>query len=148
MSFFVKCLDGLKEKIIQRSPRGKKVLPIIVKILTLDHQRLVEIVVFMVTKVYSCIAAGRCFKLPSMSQAHIWRTFHVMRNCDELNSVWKRFTVRNDIAGDESQLLLQLLLDRFLKAMIKNKGRRSLSMPNAAPSLGQREQNARSTNNQ
>ncbi len=49
----------------------------------------------------------------------------------------------NNITLDESRLLLQLLMDRLLKALIKNEGKRAPSTCDApAPPLNQMEQNA------
>ena len=83
-----------------------------------------------------------CYRLPSTSQGYVWRLFQGLRNSDEIAFVWNVFVTQSSIVGDETQLLLQLLMDRFLKALIRNEGRRSSSVSNIAHSLNDREQNA------
>ena len=138
----MKCLESLtQEKAIQRSPWGKKVHTVISQILTINRQKLVATAVVVITKVYSCINVGKQHRLPSTSQSYVWKAFHAMRTSDEMSSIWNAFVTHNSIAHDESQLLLQLLMDRLLKALIKNEGRRVPSTSNT-PTLNQREQNA------
>ncbi len=64
-----------------------------------------------------------------------------MRNSDEMDIIWNAFIIRYNINLDESRLLLQLLMDRLLKAFIKNEGKRAPSTCDAPP-LNQMEQNA------
>ena len=83
-----------------------------------------EIAVSLVTKLHTCIISGERRRLPSAVQGCVWSSFHKLRNSDGINQVWTAFmTVLKppEPCQVESQLALQLLMDRVLKKMLKNK---------------------------
>ncbi len=92
VGFFLNCLSSIcEETIIQRSPRGQKVLVVLAELKKGDPKYLADIAVTLLSRVYSCIAAGKTYRLPSMSQACVWRLFHEMRNSEGIRALWKNF---------------------------------------------------------
>ena len=87
--FFLKCLSSLhEEKIVQRSPIGQKVLLLLAE---LEKTKLAGIALTLLSRVYSCIAMGKNYKLPSTSQACVWESFHQMRNSVSVRTSWNDF---------------------------------------------------------
>ena len=90
---------------------------------TMKQENISDIAIFLITQVNTCLVAGRKHKLPSAAKAYVWSTFHQLRNSKQVKQVWSTFTQAQIIEAhrEESQLTLQLLLDRLLKQLIKNK---------------------------
>lgn len=125
-TLFLSCVSALKgEPIIQRSPRGKRVQELLCYIEKMCEEVCVtEIAVSLVTKLYTCIISGEKRMLPSAVQGCVWSSFHKLRNSDGINQVWTAFMTMlkaPEPCRVESQLALQLLMDRVLKKMLKNK---------------------------
>lgn len=122
--FFLACVSSLKEEeLIRRSPRGKRMKPLLEAILVTEQDKIASIAVPIVNMVHSCLVAGKKHKLPSASEASVWSTFHNLRQSHPLKLVWSTF-VSNEIPephNGESEVALQLIVDRLLKKLIKNK---------------------------
>ncbi len=91
-----------EETIIKRSPRGQKVLVVLKKG---DPKYLADIAVTLLSRVYSCIAAGKTYRLPSYSTSlcmHVWRLFHEMRNSEGIRALWKNFIALHTFSAVES----------------------------------------------
>ena len=54
----------------------------ITQLVKLDHKKLADIAVTIISRAYSCIAAGKGYKLPSVSQGCVWKSFHQIRNSE------------------------------------------------------------------
>ena len=62
--FFLTCAKNLSmEKVMRRSPNGKKVNVILEKILELEERELVKVAILLGDKVGACIIAGKKIKL-------------------------------------------------------------------------------------
>ena len=137
LQFFQSCMSNLKtEKIIQHSPRGKKTTDLLQYLEQLEHEQLVDISIHLIEKISSCITVSQ-HRMPSSPEGNMWSTFHQLCSSDEMQKVWSRFIARSippHVSVGESQLVLQLLLDRILKKLLKNqekatkKGMKALTM--------------------
>lgn len=68
--------------------------------------------------------SGDKHKLPSAAQGQVWSMFHKLRNSPKVNRAWCSFVTTIEAPEPcqvESQLALQLLMDRVLKKVLKNK---------------------------
>ena len=114
-----------EEEIIKRSPRGKKVREILHYLEKhCDRPIFTEIAVTVITKLQSCIDSGNKYKLPSISQGCMWNAFHKLRNSDDMKRVWSTFVAAMEVPQPcctESQLAMQLMMDRVLKKMIEKR---------------------------
>ena len=143
VGFFFNCLSSIgEETTIQRSSRGQKVLIVLAELKKGDPKYLADIAITLLSRVYSCIAAGKTYRLPSISQACVWRLFHQMRNSEGVRTLWKNFIALHTFPAAESNLT-QLLLDQMLKAMLKNEAQASAVISSSTvPPLSPREKNA------
>lgn len=82
-----------------------------------------DIAAHLMSIVNKCILQGSKHKLPSAAQAAIWSTFHSLRTSKQLQDKWDSFTATHVPVTyhQEPQLFLQLVIDRMLKKIIKNK---------------------------
>lgn len=124
-SLFLSCVSALqREPIVQRSPRGKKVIDLLIYIEQNCQNQVTDIAVFLVAKLHQCITAGKKHRLPSASHGCIWRAFHELRNNGEVRESWNTFMSMAIIPKrlqKETQFALQLIMDRILKKMLENK---------------------------
>lgn len=126
LQFFQSCVSNLKtEKIIQRSPRGKKTMDLLQYLEQPEHGQLVDISIYLIEKISSCITVSQ-HRMPSSAEGNMWSTFHQLRSSDEMQKMWSRFIARSippHVNVEESQLVLQLLLDRILKKLLENQAK-------------------------
>ena len=95
----------------------------------LEKTELAGIALTLLSRVYSCIAMGKNYKLPSTSQACVWKSFHQMRNSVSMRTSWNDFILQNNcLSTSESNLTLQLLLDRILKVMLHNEAQATVAI--------------------
>ena len=124
--FFQSCVSHLKaEKIIQCSPRGKKTLDLLQYLEQAEHEQLADISIHLIDRINSCITAAQN-RLPSSAQGNMWSAFHQLRSSSEIHKVWCRFIARSipsHVHCEESQLVLQLLMDRILKKLLENQAK-------------------------
>ena len=127
---FLNCIRALRcEPIIQRSPRGKAVLKVIDELERMkSDDALTSVCTYLISQVYSCIAAGDQYKLPSTANGHMWSSFHKLRNSSDIERVWQSLNLQEA----ESHLCLQLIVDRLMKLLISNrvKARQTTATPN------------------
>ena len=72
--------DILSEKIIQSSPRGKKIIEPLQSLQQMEQLTLADISLFIVHKVNDCITkANSDHKLPSAAQCAMWTAFHKLK---------------------------------------------------------------------
>ena len=91
--FFLKRLSSLsEEKIVQSIPRGQKVLFLSAE---LEKTELAYIAFTLLSKAL-CIAVGKSYKLPSASQASVWKSFHQMRNSASVKTLLTDFIHQNN----------------------------------------------------
>ena len=76
---------------------------------------------YLMNQVTLCLNEGLKYKLPSAAQASVWSAFHHLRGSKHIMDRWDSFaaTALPSQELEESPLLLQLLLDRMLKACIR-----------------------------
>ena len=124
-ALFFSCVSALqKEPIMQRSPKGKKVIELLIYIEQSFQDHVTDIAVFLVTKLNGCIANGKKHRFPSASHGCVWSAFHVLRNSTEIKERWCTFMRMAKIPEPlqiECQFALQLVMDRILKKMLTNK---------------------------
>ena len=121
--FFLICVSSLKQKeMIVRSPRERRVGLMLGTIGTLEHDKIVDIAITLVSGVNDCLVSGGFHKLPSGAQACVWSTFHQLRCSQQMKEAWSAFVLKRiPEPHQELPLMLQLLLDRLLKELLKNK---------------------------
>ena len=88
------------------------------------------------------VSGDRLHRLPSAAQRLMWRSFHKLCNSNEFKQLWSNFLDTANVP--ESNMALQLLLDRVLKKLIEIKAR-PLEKPDidaAVVPLSVREKNA------
>ena len=122
--FFLACVSSLKqEELIVRSPKGRRVRVMLEAIEKIEHEKIVDIATSLTTSVHSCLTTGCGRKLPSAAQASIWSAFHKLRCDHQVKKTWSTFVSKHIATAHqkESQVTLQLLLDRVLKQLLKNK---------------------------
>ena len=87
----------------------------------IEKRTLTEIVVLMVSKISSCIFAGKQLKLPLFVQALMWSRVHQLRCSLETKQAWS--VLMWDVTKTschEAHLAQQLLLDGLLKKLLHN----------------------------
>ena len=92
-----------------------------------EHGQLVDISIHLTEKINSCITVSRS-RMPSSAEGSMWSAFHQLRSSSEIQRVWCRFVARSippNVNCEESQLVLQLLLDRILKKLLENQAKAS-----------------------
>ena len=92
-----------------------------------EHGQLVDISIHLIDKINSCITVSHN-RMPSSAQGSMWSAFHQLRSGSEIQRVWCRYVARSippHVNCEESQLVLQLLLDRILKKLLENKAKAS-----------------------
>ena len=130
---FVKCVEATAdEDIVKRSPRGKAARKTLLKILELDHSDMSDLAVSLLSSSYGCIAEGLHHILPSVAQCAVWKAFHRMRNSQDIQTTWTDYIATKHLGSSEIHLTLQLLLDRLLKAMLKNQANSKCESANAS----------------
>lgn len=69
---FLACISSLRqEELIVRCPRGQKVEGLLDAIGTLEHQKITDVAVSLITSVSGCLASGNAHKLPSAAQGSV-----------------------------------------------------------------------------
>lgn len=122
--FFLACVSSLKqEELIVRSPKGRRVRVMLEAIEKIEREKIVDIATSLTASVHSCLTTGCGHKLPSAAQASIWSAFHKLRCDHQVKETWSTFVSKHIATAHqkESQVTLQLLLDRVLKQLLKNK---------------------------
>ena len=122
--FFLACVSSLKaEELIRRSPRGKRVGLLLDELNRIEVEKVAEIAISLISKASGCIISGYKHKLPSAAQSSVWSTFHQLRGSQEMKQIWGVFVSSHlpESCRQESELALQLLLDRLLKKLLHSK---------------------------
>ena len=112
------------EELIRRSPRGKRVGLLLDEVNKIEVEKVVQMAILLSSKAASgCIVSGYKHKLPSAAQSSMWSTFHQLRVSQEMKQIWVVFVSTHlpESCRQESELALQLLLDRLLKKLLHNK---------------------------
>lgn len=145
LSFFLECIRKLRcEPIVQRFPRGKLVEKLLVYLEeSQPNDSLTGVATSLTSKVYSCIAIGDQYKLPSVAQSKIFSAFHKLRTSRDIKEIWSALRIPETLVH-ESHLALQLIVDRLMKQMIANKvkAEQDRSNPQQLFPLNHREKNA------
>lgn len=121
--FLKRCVSKLRsEKIIQCSPRGKRMEMLCTMENMESSEHLTNFSVYLIQRVYSCITSANRQKLPTAAQGTLWASFHQMRCGKEIWSVWSTFVMQ---FPDQTQcqgfhFVLQLLIDRTMKMLLEN----------------------------
>ena len=89
----------------------------------IEAERVARMAILLISKVSGCIVSGYKHKLPSAAQSYVWSTFHHIRRSQEMKQIWVVFVSTHlpESCRQESELALQLLLDRLLKKLLHNK---------------------------
>ena len=122
--FFLACVSSLKaEELIRRSPRGKRVGLLLEEVNRIEVEKVAQIAILLISKASGCIISGYKHKLPSAAQSSVWSTFHQLRGSQEMKQIWGVFVSNHlpESCRQESELAMQLLLDRLLKKLLHNK---------------------------
>ena len=102
---------------MKQSPRGKKVIPLLIYIEQQDQDHVTDFAVFLVAKLNVCICSGKKYRFPSASHGCIWSAFHELRNSAEVKDRWMKVMSVAKIPmflQKESQFALQMLMDRIM----------------------------------
>lgn len=123
--FFRSILSAIiGEELIERSPKGQ-ILEVLLDYImkTLDDSCCASIAATLIAACNTCLVAGKKYKLPSLSHGAVWSAFHQMRTREDILHAWNVFVLSNIPISHrkESKFTLQIILDRMLKKMIKNK---------------------------
>ena len=89
----------------------------------IEVEKVAEIAISLISKASGCIISGYKHKLPSAAQSSVWSTFHQLRGSQEMKQIWGVFVSSHlpESCRQESELALQLLLDRLLKKLLHSK---------------------------
>ena len=116
-------MSSLKvEELIRRSPREKRVGSLLDEVNKIEAEKVAQIAILFISKASGCIISGYKHKLPSAAQS-VFSTFHQFRRSWEMKQIWRVFVSTHlpESCRQESELALQLLLDRLLKKLHNNK---------------------------
>ena len=134
-SFLKKCVSQLRsEKIIQCSPRGKRLEKMLYTMENMgSNEQFTSFSVHLVQAAYSCISSASQQKLPTAAQGTLWTSFHHVRCSEELQRVWDVFVTQfpDQTQCQESDFVLQLLIDRTMKMLLLNKAKTEKSSETA-----------------
>ncbi len=110
------------EPLIRRSPRGQMVGELLEYMQHLEKGKVTGIAVFLLSELSACLGAGNRHKLPSLAQAAVWSAFHKLRARTDIMQAWTAFVTSKipTTYHKESELALQILLDRGLKKIMTN----------------------------
>ncbi len=110
----------MEEELIKRSPRGQVLGVLLGYMQSMDYGCFASVAVTLITECKTCILAGKRHRLPSLSHAAVWSAFHSLRLREDILYAWNVFVDANVPASHqlETNLALQVILDRSLKAMI------------------------------
>ena len=111
------------EELIRRSPRGKRVGLLLDEVNKIEAEKVARMAILLISKVSGCIVSGYKYKLSSAAQSSVWSTFHQLHVSQEMKQIWVVFVSTHlpESCRQESELTLQLLLDRLLKKLLHNK---------------------------
>lgn len=121
---FLSCVTSLEgEELVVRSPRGQRLKVLLDALRTLEQQKVAGVAISLIVTVNDCLESGRGCKLPSAVQASVWSAFHQLRSSQGLKDSWNTFISVNVPKSQqkEPELALQLILDRILRQLLKNK---------------------------
>ena len=136
--FFLKVVLSLEEEeLIKRSPRGQKLGIMLKFVQSMETKDISDIAAHLMSLANKCILAGKRHKLPSAAHAAIWSTFHCVRGGKQLQDPWDSFVSTHIPVAyqQEPKLFLQLIIDRMLKQIIKEKAEEGKLKQAAAVSL-------------
>ncbi len=117
---FLLCVQTLKqEELIKRSPKGKRITVILD---AMEQFVVQESVAELVRRVDMCLTtASQSHYLPAAIQSTIWSEFHRTRCSLETKRIWETLICEiPEAQSQEHHLIMQLLLDRILKRIIKS----------------------------
>lgn len=89
----------------------------------LDPSCVASIAIILTSAVCQCLSCAKRHKLPSLAQGAVWSAFHNLRGKPEIIEAWQTF-ILSSIPVDhrqEHQLALQVIMDRILKQILKNR---------------------------
>ena len=88
----------------------------------MEHESLATFFLYLIERINGCIVEARKHKLPTSAEGHICSSFHQLRFSDDVKQTWTSFvdTVIPMSDREESELVLQLLMDRVLKKLLAN----------------------------
>ena len=124
-----------KERIVQCSPRGKRTLELLQYLEHAAHEQLTDISTQLVDSISNCITGGQQ-KIPSTAKGHMWSAFHKCRCDPNLHKLWSTFiecSLPAHVHCQETQLVLQLLLDRIMKKLLENKAKETKTLDDPEP---------------
>jgi hypothetical protein len=124
LELFLSVLSAtMQEEVIKRSPKGHMVANLLCHVQCLDNKRVEGIADYIISRLNTCLLAGKRHKLPSVAQGAVWSAFHKLRLEQDIQHAWKSF-VTTDLPSsshNECELTFQILLDRLLKKIISDK---------------------------
>ena len=81
----------LKEELIKRSPKGKRIGELLECIQDLDHSTIISIASLLISELNKCIECGNKHRLPSVLHVAIWSAFHKLRVQENIQLAWTTF---------------------------------------------------------
>ena len=123
-TLFFSCPSSLQsEPIMKQSPRGRKVVPLLIYIEQHCQDHVTDFAVFLVAKLNVCTACGKKHRFPSASHGCIWSAFYELRNSAEVKDTWMTLMSMAKLPKflqKESQFALQIIMDRIIKKILAN----------------------------
>lgn len=109
-----------QEDLIQRSPRGKAVNPLLCYIRDMDETVTACVSIALQAEVNQCALSAQKLRLPSAAATTLWSTFHSLRSSKSIEELWTSGIIVHVPSRycTESNLALQLILERMLKKLV------------------------------
>ena len=136
------CMSSLlEERIIRSSPRGKiagLLLQYIQDKRTEQHEWMITISQWLVASVQTCLEHGYACQLPSNITSEIWKRYHELRCRKDVTCTWSSYLSALNVPDEcleESELTLQLLMDRIIEKLLERKANSQASNTITPPSV-------------